>query len=387
MHYLLLTEYFPASEQAEITGGVESRCFHLVKELARNKNHQFTVLCSHQLGQPRESKVFGATVIRCGPTISYSGKGNILKRFRVAYALYKIGKNMIKDRNIPSPSIVEGASFLTYPSAYFLGKRFKAKKVATWHETWTGEWIKNKGWVTGTFGELWERFSLYLKWDEVISVSNFTKKRLVERGVSESKIRIVHNGIALAEIKSISAQKESVPTICYFGRLNWQKNVDVLIKALAEVKTEIPEVQGKILGSGPALEELQKLACELKIENSLKFYGHIPNYKELLTEAKKCHLFVQPSSLEGFGITVIEAMALGLPGVLSDIPPFLEITKNGKGVEISPQKKHSELAKKILLLLKDKEQNKKLYFQKIKEGEELVKEYDWKNIARQGYTL
>lgn len=381
MHYLLLTEYFPASEQAEITGGVESRCFHLVRELAKNKKHQFTVLCSHQSGQPRESKVFGATVIRCGPTIPYSGKGNILKRFQVAYALYREGRK--EGKKLPRPEIVEGASFLTYPSAYFLGKKFKAKKVATWHETWTGEWIKNKGLVTGIFGELWERFSLRLNWDKIISVSDFTKKRLVERGISENKIRIVPNGIALAEIKSISAQKESVPTLCYFGRLNWQKNVDVLIKAFAEVKKEIPEVQCKILGSGPALEELQKLACELKLEKSLKFYGHIPNYKELLTEAKKCHLFVQPSSLEGFGITVIEAMALGLPGVLSDIPPFLEITKNGKGVEISPQKNHSELAKKILLLLKDKE----LYFQKIQEGEELVKEYDWKNIAGQGYTL
>ncbi|MEK6846318.1 MAG: glycosyltransferase family 4 protein, partial [Nanoarchaeota archaeon] len=359
----------------------------LVKELAKNKKHQFTVLCSHQSGQPRESKVFGATVIRCGPTIPYSGKGNILKRFQVAYSLYKEGKNINTYANtyanIPLPSIVEGASFLTYPSAYFLGKKFKAKKVATWHETWVGEWIKNKGLVTGLFGEAWERFSLHLKWDEVISVSDFTKKRLVERWISENKIRILHNGIALAEIKSISAQKESVPTICYFGRLNWQKNVDVLIKAFAEVKKEIPEVQGKILGSGPALEELQKLTKELELEKSLKFYGHIPNYKELLTEVKKCHLFVQPSSLEGFGITVIEALALGLPGVLSDIPPFLEITKNGKGVEISPQKNHLELAKRIILLLKDKE----LYSKKIQEGEELVKEYDWKNIAEQGYTL
>ncbi len=381
MNYLLLTEYFPTSEKAEITGGVEARCFHLVKELS--KDHRIIVLCSHQPGQERVSKVVGATVIRCGPTMSYSSSGNIFKRWIFSLSLYLKGRELRKgwmnNNNQKSKiEVVEGASFLTYPPAYFIGKMFSAKKVATWHETWIGSWIKNKGFFTGSFGTIWERASLRLRWDEIICVSEFTKKRLIKLGINERRIRVVPNGIESKRFKHLKGIKEKNPTVCFFGRLNWQKNVDVLIKALAEIKKEIPSIQCKIIGSGPAEEELKRLTKRLGLENTIHFYGYVKDYNEMLKEAKKAHLFVQPSTLEGFGITVIEALALGLPYVISDIPPFIEITKNGKGGEIFQQMNVNDLSQKIIKLLTQKED----YNHKLKEGIILVREYDWKNISQ-----
>lgn len=370
MNYLLLTEYFPESEQAELTGGVESRCFHIVKELAKNKDNSITVLCSYQPGQQRISYVFGVKIIRCGPTMPYSSNGNIIKRFLFSYTLYSNGKKLT---NI---NAVEGASFITYPPAYFIGRKVKAKKIATWHETWVGEWIKNKGWLTGIFGEVWERLSLKLKWDKIIAVSEFTKNKLIETGIPKDKIKVIPNGLNLDYLSEIKAKKEKIPTVCYFGRLNWQKNLGVLIKAIAEVKKEMPNIQCKIIGSGPALEELKKIALQLKLEKEVHFFSQVKNYGQLLTEAKMSHIFVHPSTLEGFGITVIEAMALELPYIISDIKPFIEITHNGKGGEIFPQNNSEELAKKIILLFK----NKKMYLSKVQEEKILVQEYDWKNI-------
>ncbi|MEK6938488.1 MAG: glycosyltransferase family 4 protein [Nanoarchaeota archaeon] len=390
MNYLLLTEYFPASEKAEITGGIESRCFHLVKELS--KEHQITVLCSHQPGQERISEVVGAKVIRCGPIMPYSSSGDIFKRLLFSCSLYQTGKklknkkeNEIKTNTFDKANIfdiIEGSSFLAYPPAYFLGKKFNAKKVATWHETWVGQWIKNKGFFTGSFGTLWERFSLTLKWDEIIAVSEFTKHRLIKQGINEKKIRVVPNGIEPERFKHLQTLKEKVPTICFFGRLNWQKNVDVLIKALPEIEKEIPEIRCELFGSGPAEESLKALVRDLKLEQKVRFHGYVKDYNEMLKEAKKAHLFVQPSTLEGFGITVIEALALKMPYVISDIPPFIEITKNGQGGEIFQQMNVKDLAQKVIKLLT----NKKDYLQKIEEGNLLVEEYDWGKIAKNYFT-
>lgn len=375
MKYLLLTEYFPESEQAELTGGVECRCFNLVKQLA--KVHEVIVLCSHQPEQPRVSEIAGVKVIRCGPTMPYSGKGDIIKRFMFSYALYSTGKKLGASKSASfTPNIVEGASFLCYPPAYFLGKKFKAKKVATWHETWIGSWIKNKGMITGLFGELWERFSLRLNWDKIISVSTFTKDKLIAGGISPSKISVVYNGITLTKLKPIKVEKHSLPTICYFGRLMPGKNLNILLRALAVVKPEIPGIKCKFIGTGPTLNSLKRLTAKLNLTSDVEFVGYVKNHEELLRKAKKCHLFVHPSTIEGFGITVLEAAALGLPYVVTDIKPFLEVTKNGLGGEIFKRNKAVDLAQKIKLLLT----NKRLYRQKIKEGQLLAKDYDWEDI-------
>jgi glycosyltransferase involved in cell wall biosynthesis len=370
MNYLLLTEYFPESEQAEFTGGVEARCFYFVKFFSKKDN--IKVLCSHQPGQKRKSTVFGAEVIRVGPTIKYSNSGELINRLKLGWSFYKQGQRY-KNSNI-----IEGASFLTYLPAYLLGKTLKAKKIVTWHETWVGEWIKNKGFFTGIFGEIWERIALNLKWDQIISVSEFTKKRLFKRKVKCEKIKVTPNGIDLDEFKNIHVNKYKNLTICYFGRVNWQKNLDLLIKSVALIKKDIPNIQCKIIGGGPAIDSLKELVEKLDLNKNVQFTGKIKTRQELLKEAKKCHIFVHPSTLEGFGITVLEAMALELPYVITNIEPFIEVTKNGAGGEIFPKNNIKELTNKIINLI----ENKEMYNHKKIEGQKLIKQYDWKEIIK-----
>jgi glycosyltransferase involved in cell wall biosynthesis len=368
MNYLLITEYFPESEEAEFTGGIEARCFYFVKEMS--KRHNITVLCSHLQGQRRVSKVFNAKVIRCGPTTKYSNQGCVLSRLSTAVSFYSQGW---KIKNI---DIVEGSSFLTYLPAYFLANKLKAKKVATWHETWIGEWIKNKGFPVGFFGSVWERIATKLNWDLIVSVSTFTKKRLMRKGVEKNKILIFPNGIESKQFQLIKAKKHKEPTICYFGRINGPKNLDLLIKAVSIIRKKNKNVKCKILGSGPALTDLKKLVKKLRLKNHVTFTGRIENFEDYLKEAKKCQIYVHPSTLEGFGITVLEALSLNLPYVITNIAPFIEVTKNGRGGLIFKQNNLKELVEKITKLLNDK----KLYLKKINEGQTLLKEYDWKTI-------
>ncbi|MBI4150610.1 glycosyltransferase, partial [Candidatus Woesearchaeota archaeon] len=145
MKLLVFTEYFPTSEDAEVTGGVEVRALGLLRELA--KKHRVTVICSWQERQQRISTVAGIEVIRVGMMSPYSNTGNIIPR--LVYA----GAAFITGLLVPKPDVIDGYSYLNYPIAALVGRIRNAAVVLTYHESWSmQEWIKLEGWLTGTFG-------------------------------------------------------------------------------------------------------------------------------------------------------------------------------------------------------------------------------------------
>ena len=85
-----------------------------------------------------------------------------------------------------------------------------------------------------------------------------------------------------------------------------------------------------------------------------------------------------PSEVEGFGISVIEAAAAGVPYVVSDIPVLKEVTRNGQGGLIAKVGDIAELSQKLEKLITDK----KLYAEKSKQAIHLAKSYQWPQIAR-----
>ncbi|MEM4336803.1 MAG: glycosyltransferase family 4 protein [Candidatus Woesearchaeota archaeon] len=368
MKILIITEYFPESKKGDISGGVESRAFYIASELA--KENDVTVICGRTGNSKAKDNFFGIKIIR--PVVhKYSHNASFFLRLRFAIKAYNTAKEMKAD-------IVDGYNFISYLPAYFAAKKIGAKKIATYHETWVGEWIKNKGLITGIFGSLWERFVLGLKWDKIISVSEFTKKKLVEAGVPEKKIVVIPNGVKLSLYNKIKTKKSKNPTICCISRLVKTKRVDDLIKAISIVKKDIPNVECKVIGVGEERKNLEKLASRIGVAENVKFLGRLRKHSDVIKVIKSSHLLCHPSVIEGFGIVIIEAMASGVPYICSNITPLIEITHEGKGGLIFEQKNYVDLASKTLLMLK----NKELYNQKIKEGIKLAENYSWENIAR-----
>ncbi|MFH1606893.1 MAG: glycosyltransferase family 4 protein [Nanoarchaeota archaeon] len=370
MKVLFISEYYPSSSKGQITGGVEARCFNIAKELARKND--VVVITSYKKGEQRKQVLDNVNVLRVGPNHKYSHKGSFISRLIFSFAAYK---NAIKIKGL---ELVDGYSFITYLPAYFIGKKLGVSKVITYHETWIGEWIKNKGLFTGLFGEIWERTALRKKWDKIISVSEFTKKELIKRGVSENLIEVVPNGVSLSDYKTIKEKKYSEPGICCIGRLTPKKRVEDIIKAIKIVKKKIPEIKCRIMGTGDELARLKKLCESEKLNDSVEFLGFVEKNEDLIKTLKKSHVYCSASVLEGFGITVIEAMACKVPYVISDIPPFKEISDNGFGGFIFKQKDYKDLAKKIILLLTDKN----TYNEKCFEEEKIVEKYDWEKISK-----
>ncbi|MEM3373703.1 MAG: glycosyltransferase family 4 protein [Candidatus Woesearchaeota archaeon] len=381
MNILILSEYFPETTSSDITGGVESRAFYLAKELS--KKHSVYILTSwrNNLERKTEFKFIDKNkkikhsflVYRVGDHHPYSNNAGFLSRLNFACALVNQAKSF---KNI---DIIDAYNFTTYLPGYKIARKLKKKIIATYHETWINEWIKNKGIIALPY-EVYERLILKLNFDAFISVSNFTKKRLIQNGVNEHKIKVISNGIDLEKFNLINKnqiKKEKRPTIIYVGRLIKTKKVDILIKSISLLKKEIPDIKLKIIGQGQELNNLKKLSSNLNLEKNISFLGFLKSHEEVLNEIKKSHVFCSPSNVEGFGIVLLEAIALKIPFVCTEIPPFIEITNKRGGLFFKPDN-YLDLSKKLKQLLTDKI----LYKEKIKELD-YIKDYDWEKIAKE----
>lgn len=365
---IFVTEYFPKSAKGEISGGVEARAFYLSRELAKN-GLDVKVITSWQRGLKRHDEITGVEVERVGPHHAYSHKGSLLSRYQFAMAAFKKLKNEKAD-------FVDGFNFTTYLPAYFGAKKASAKAVATYHETWIGDWIRNKGLCTGIVGEILERITLKCKWDLIIPVSNFTKDKLLEKGM-RTKMQVVYNGVDIANIANIEAQKADRFRIICVARLVPTKRIETLVRAISRMQD--PDVECVIIGDGPNRQNLWRLAADLGVNGQVTFKGFMEDSDDLIREIKKSHVMCLPSAVEGFGIMVIESMAAGVPVVCSDITPFKELTSNGKYGLNFKLDDYEDLSEKIFMLKFDTDK-----YESIKAlGLERASEFGWDKIEEE----
>lgn len=150
---------------------------------------------------------------------------------------------------------------------------------------------------------------------KIITVSQSSKKDLLKL-FPNSDISIINPGIDPA--KFITSKKTSDPSFLYLGRIRPYKNLDIAIRAFAKVVVNHPKAIFTIAGWGENIPEFKKLTKELNIEDSVRFLMRVSEEEKIELLAKSW-VMVQPSSFEGWGITVIEANASGTPVIASDV--------------------------------------------------------------------
>ena len=103
-------------------------------------------------------------------------------------------------------------------------------------------------------------------------------------------------------------------TIFYVGRLGPEKEIDIIIRAIAIVREKIPDVNLAIAGHGSEEEKLKRLTADLDLNDNVKFFGS--RYGATLDELyNACDVFAIMSTSETQGMTLLQAMACGLPVV------------------------------------------------------------------------
>tara|TARA_Y100000590_G_scaffold117227_1_gene133985 strand:- start:1804 stop:2883 length:1080 start_codon:yes stop_codon:yes gene_type:complete len=162
--------------------------------------------------------------------------------------------------------------------------------------------------------------------DYVVSNSNFTKKLATEIGVKPEKILVINPGIDPVEHidKKNQAEAEKLlknkkPKIITVARFDKRKNHEKIVMAVKNLKQIYPNIIYTCIGYGDEEENIKKLVNELNLNSNVLF---LKNISQSLTNALifKSNIFVMPSiihekSVEGFGISFIEAAELGIPSI------------------------------------------------------------------------
>ena len=162
--------------------------------------------------------------------------------------------------------------------------------------------------------------------DRVIAVSRHLKAQLVERyRVAPEKIRVVYNAVRPPE--RLARLRTPEPVVLYLGRLAAMKGVDTFLRAGARVLRQVPSVLLVVAGEGPEYPHLLTLAAHLGIADRVLFLGKV-HEEERTALLARASVFVLPSVVEPFGIAALEAMAAGVPTIVSKTSGVAEVARD-----------------------------------------------------------
>ena len=192
----------------------------------------------------------------------------------------------------------------------------------------------------------------YKYFKKIFAISNAVKSDIEQR--SNSKPVLVYNGIKIDQIKQKENYNVDTFRIVQVGRLDHEiKGQHILLEALKILvhEKEIKNICVDFIGAGESLDYLKSLVFDYQLENHVNFLG-IRDRTYIYDHLKDYNLLVHPSIFEGFGLTIVEAMAAKIPVLVSNIDGPMEVINNGKwGWFFEPDNVH-DCAKKILILIK-----------------------------------
>jgi len=235
--------------------------------------------------------------------------------------------------------------------------------------------VSAQGWlevgITGLIENIFDILitkTLYQKLNKIICVSESLKKRLLRFKIRENKLLVIPNGVDISKFSRIQStnlldrylsDKIKIKKVVFVGRLDVQKGVKYLIKAIPRVLKEYKNVHFFILGNGNLEKELKKLVRTLNILSNVTFLETI-RLEKMPEFYSSADIFCLPSLHEGFPLSIAEALSIGLIIVASSTEGIPEaIIENRNGFLVEP-KNISQLAEKLLkaLNLNDLEINK-----------------------------
>ena len=166
--------------------------------------------------------------------------------------------------------------------------------------------------------------------DVVCPLSPDLQEDLRRWKVPERKLRMIVNALDLQEIQEATGPPGPRPrtiVVGYIGQLIGRKNVECLFKAFARLASGRRDLTLTIVGDGPRAAELRRLEVALGLEGRIWYAGYRADRLALM---KTFDLFVLPSWREGIPRCLMEAMALRVPVVASDIPGNRDLIEDGR---------------------------------------------------------
>ncbi|MBY8872839.1 glycosyltransferase family 4 protein [Micromonospora sp. PLK6-60] len=286
-------------------GGSEVYVERIAGELVR-RGHRATLLCAtHTAGPAEETTADGVRVLRRG------GRHTVYLRAALVYLAGAVGLGPLSRRRGGRPDLlVDVGNGLPFLSALYARRPVIALVHHVHREQWPvvlGRWLARFGWWV----ESWLAPRVYRRC-QYVTVSAATRRELATLGVDPERVAVVHNGTPDMTVGPVP--RSPLPSLVVLGRLVPHKQVEVALRAVAELAGELPGLTLTVAGQGWWESQLREVAAELGVTDRVRFTGFVSDAdkRELLAAA---WVALTPSLKEGWGLTIVEAGAVGTPTV------------------------------------------------------------------------
>jgi len=228
-------------------------------------------------------------------------------------------------------------------------------------------------WKPAVLGPVLRRAAMVVVFTEEQRETTATRYR-----VDRPRIALIPNGVDMTRFTSAERTLHSPPRLLFVGRLSPQKNVPLLLRALAGMSADF---ETTLVGDGELEDELKQAVADLGLRN-VSFHGRADG-AELVELYRSADVFVLPSEREGMPLVLLEALAMGLPIVATDVPGNRDVVVDGQnGVLVPPEDAH-RLREALLEVTRDPCQYKLLSAR----SRQLASKYSWDAIREQFIKL
>ncbi|ABN56626.1 MULTISPECIES: glycosyltransferase family 4 protein [Methanoculleus] len=333
--------------------GTEIATYHMAEHLAQH-GHEVHVITSLDEGLPEESCEKGFHTHR-------------LPRVRIRFVgVFAFWVNIIRTLRKINPGIVHAQGLGSGMPALLSNRLMKNPYViyGRGSDVYLPDWF-NKLTAKGILKNA----------SAVIALTEHMKDSM--QAIYSRDVVVVPNGIDLNENAEREAERgDPGKRVLFVGRLHPVKGVRHLLQAMSIVHQDLPEAKLILVGDGDEREHLETLTDSLGIRECVEFVGKVP-HERVQDYMNQVEAFVLPSLSEGFPVTILEAMACGLPVVatrVGGIPDIIEDGTNGYLVDAMNQERMAEALLKVL-------RNEPLRKDISNNNREKAEKYRWEAVA------
>lgn len=216
------------------------------------------------------------------------------------------------------------------------------------------------------------------KMDKIVAVSNYTKSLISHLNLD---VVVIPNGIDLSEWTEDLQTKIELkgnPTLTTVGRVSSRKGQLNVIKQLPELIKQFPDIHYHCIGIPSEAEAFNNVAKQLKVDAHVTFHGKL-EFEALKQNLRATDIFLMMSSesksgdVEGFGIAILEANALGIPAIGAQGCGIEDAINDGVSGVLVPLNNSDQFINAIKSILKDKSRYQS-------EARQWAEQHDWSNI-------
>jgi glycosyltransferase involved in cell wall biosynthesis len=216
--------------------------------------------------------------------------------------------------------------------------------------------------------------------DHVTVLSQALREQALSLGLAADRLTIIPNGVDTTAFRPVPVERE--PIILYVGSLIERKGLDSLLPAFAAVHGRVPTARLLIIGEGPEADALGAMAEDLGIADQVTWLPFL-RQADVRAWMQRARVLVLPSTEEGQGVVLLEAMACGTPVVGSRVGGIQDVITSDVGALVAPASA-VELAEALVDLLDDAE---RWGSASQAARQRAVTSYDWDGLAKQFVAL